>query len=128
MSGNWLDQRFERVMIGGIAIVRGPVYKGLGLTRSLTESGVWYLIHLGSGHAVCQIQTHSVERVKLIGATFAEIADWDFMGLNGWKNRDPEIWDKTTFLIRSFPECAAGDGTKTDDRKAISIGLRRTGS
>jgi hypothetical protein len=76
--------------------VPGYVYRGLGLHRSLEGSPkgrrppTWTLTHLGSGHAVCRLKG-TVAVVFPIGFQIAECSDWEFDGLDGWKNRDPQL-------------------------------------
>ncbi len=130
-DATWTDSKFERVIKHGDSTakvqVRGPTYKGLGICRSMAEVGVWYVIHLGTGHGIARIQA-SEERTKFISATLAEIGDWDWTDpVNGWRNRDPEIWQKLSFLLSKFPEASGGSGTSLIDLGlAREIGSART--
>ena len=57
------------------------------------------LIHLNSGHVICQI-SGVVSKAFPIAAKIAECTDWGFSGLDGWNNADPDLPSK----VRIFAE------------------------
>jgi hypothetical protein len=75
------------------------VYRGLGLKMVFRASPkgrrppMWTVYHLGTGHVVCNFNLH--EGPALVLATeIAECGNWDFDGLQGWRNVDPDLPDK----------------------------------
>jgi hypothetical protein len=57
----------------------------------------WHLIHINTGHAVCVINAHQPE-IWAIADRFVALTDWDFCGLDGWKNADPDLLEKVRAL------------------------------
>lgn len=88
--------------------VAGYVYRGLGLYRAIAPSpkgrrpATWCLVHLNSGHAACWLRG-DVATVFPIAAEIAEASDWDFDGLRGWLNRDPELREKVSEIAKRHP-------------------------
>ena len=82
----------------------GYTYRGLGIHMSMKASPKgrrpprWKVTHLGSGHAVAVIDG-DVAGAFPIATEIAECSDWDFDGLDGWRNRDPELPSKVQEII-----------------------------
>lgn len=86
----------------------GYTYRSLGLHMMWKASPkgrrppCWALTHLGSGHAIVFIVGH-VATAFPIATEIAECSDWDFDGLDGWRNRDPEIIEKLRAVLAKYP-------------------------
>lgn len=96
---HWTPSTFAIVGPGGaIEEKTGYVTSGLGMWRAMIERHVfWSLVHLGSGHRVILITAPEPEAFT-IADRFVALSDWDFDGLDGWRNRDPLLGDKLTDL------------------------------
>ena len=74
----------------------GYVYNGVGIYKTQEGSPKgrrppkWALIHLGSGHRICIIAAHFLDACH-IAYDIANLGDWSFDGIKGWKNVDPEL-------------------------------------
>ena len=92
----WPAGSFLIALSSGPELVKGYTYRGLGLhvvSRGSPKGRrppTWALTHLGSGHSVMQIKGRA-NVAFLVATEVAESGDWDFDGLDGWKNRDPEL-------------------------------------
>lgn len=104
----------------------GYVYRGLGLVTAQTTvkkgKPTWWLIHLGSGHALCRIVGKVAEAFP-IATEIAECGEWDWDGLDGWKNRDPEIKDKAVAIMRNHSACVVrrNAGSNPDVARAVAL-------
>jgi hypothetical protein len=79
----------------------GLVYKGLGIasTGELGPYGeIWLLTHLGSGHAFLKIRG-TKEEALAIATEVADCADWNFHGLTGYKNEQPDLPSRLAEVI-----------------------------
>lgn len=125
MSETWQPASFLVAMMAQDepTLIAGYTYRGLGLslnyktkarrpkkdgTRTMRE--FWTLTHVGSGHRVCGFEGN-VAAVFPLAWEVANLGDWDFDGLYGWKNRDPE-------LMQKFREWAAKNGIKRGNNKS----------
>ncbi len=74
--------------------VNGNIYKGLGIhMKQYRNPTIWCVTHLNSGHRIAYITANSKKALQ-IATEIAHISEWDFDGLEGWKNRDPDLKDK----------------------------------
>lgn len=91
----WTPSQFLRAVIPtGPESVSGYVYKGLGIWFvGTSRRPEWSLIHLNSGHEVCRIKGR-VAVTFPVASEIAECTEWDFEGLDGWRNRDPKLGAK----------------------------------
>lgn len=87
----------------------GYVYKGLGLYMAMKASqkgrrpARWCLVHLNSGHAIGWV-TGDVATAFPIASDVADLTDWDFEGVDGWRNRDPDLPKKVHALSEAHPK------------------------
>lgn len=113
----WKPETFP-IAVGPQSIDRraGYTYRGLGLHMVMKASPKgrrpprWKLTHLGSGHGVAHIDG-AVADAFPIASEIAECSEWDFDGLNGWRNRDPELPKKVLEILertRSAPRSCLG--------------------
>jgi hypothetical protein len=69
---------------------KGFESKGLGLValvdgKELKLETLWGVFHLGTGHLICTIRAHQAEAFE-IATEITTLGDWNFDGLEGWKN------------------------------------------
>ena len=125
----WKPATFMRALFvyGPIKCV-GYTYRGLGLWLAMPASPkgrrppTWFLIHLNSGHRVARIDGF-VSDAFPIASEIAECADWDFNGLDGWRNQDPELPKKMSQIINRNAKRAkmrASGGSDADLASEIS--------
>lgn len=101
----WTLNKFLTATPGGVREVEGYVYRGLGVTISVAGgllAPLWKIPHLGSGHPVAHIKAER-KRAIAIATEIAECADWDFLGLYGWKNLEPNIIQKVDVIKAKYP-------------------------
>lgn len=95
---NWKREAFLRALKDRPAPVSyaGFTYLGLGLNMVQVRSEKhhratkWCLTHLGSGHAIAFIKGE-MKTVFPIATELAELIDWTFTGLTGWKQTEPQM-------------------------------------
>lgn len=89
----------------------GYTYRGLGLHMVAKASPKgrrpprWKLTHLGSGHGVAHIDGKVADAFP-IATEVAECGDWDFDGMDGWRNRDPDLPTKVRDVLAKYPKRA----------------------
>lgn len=95
---SWQPEDFLIATAGEPFPVVGYVYRGLGLHKPSPRRKNWSLTHLGTGHQIATI-TGKVADVFPVASEIAECGDWDFDGLKGYVNRDPEIGKRLHEII-----------------------------
>jgi hypothetical protein len=84
--------------------VNGYTYRGLGLNMIVKGSPkgrrppTWCLTHLGTGHAIARIKG-LVAVAFPIAAEIAEAGDWDFLSLEGWRDRFPDARERVAEIL-----------------------------
>lgn len=110
--------------------VAGYTYRGLGLHLVIEPSpkgrrpGLWTLTHLNSGHRVALAQGN-VPTAFAAAAAVAELGDWDFDGVAGWRNRDPELPARLVDLVRRTPALKLSTAGGADADQAVAISTAR---
>ena len=106
----WRPAKFKRAdKFDGAIETSGYISRGLGLQMSIAQSlrgrrpPFWLLIHLNSGHVICQI-SGVVAKAFPIAAEIAECTDWGFSGLDGWNNTDPDLPSKVRNFAERYPK------------------------
>lgn len=61
----------------------------------------WTIMHVGSGHLLVNFTLH--DPIPL-ATEIAECGDWDFTGLDGWKNLDPDLEEKYLAVKARYPK------------------------
>lgn len=95
----WKPKKYWIATVGGPVEVGGHTYAGLGLHLKLSmlkrspQPPLWVLSHIGSGHRVLFIKAPQEKAIE-IATEVAEMSDWAFYGLHGWKNMAPGIKEK----------------------------------
>ncbi len=126
----WIYQPYKIASPAGIKTVDGLTYKGIGIHMKFPSGVVkppfWEITHLNSGHRICYIAA-PLERTRQIATEIADMADWDFQGLEGWRNLDPEIRDKMNAIEEKYHPDIVRKGGKhpLDPDQAREIMLKR---
>lgn len=135
----WQRGRFQLAAGASILTVRGIMCGGLGLTlRSATKArykrkdgtrkvwSSWVLAHLNTGHAVAMFYGVDIDRLMPVVAEIEALGDWDFAGLEGWRNSEPELYDRFRVWCASrAPDCMMLGSGQRDEATAIAIGIAR---
>lgn len=107
----WTSEAFYLAMPGGPYKVRGFTYRGLGLHLRLNGSAKrrrpshWRLSHLGSGHALVSLWGE-FDVVTAAASEIAELGDWDFISLEGWRDRFPDAKERMDEVLDRNPTIA----------------------
>lgn len=110
----WKPEDFEVAYPSGPKPVAGYTYRGLGLFMR-TEGSVtgkrpplWNLSHLGTGHNLAIIEGFVAVSFP-IATAIAEAGDWEFISLEGYKDRFPdaperlrEVCERHGSRVKSF--------------------------
>lgn len=126
----WTPATFAVVEAHGTVDQTGWTSGGLGLFRVFAHNAryrrkdgtrrlwtCWAVVHLNSGHSVRWIKDEPTERVFALATEIAAMSDWDFEGLDGWRNRDPDLPDRLAAWHRGHGLAAAqGSGFKSEDQ------------
>lgn len=130
----WKAGTFDIATSAGIITQSGYILKDLGLhlesiippsskgRRKGRKS--WALTHLNSGHRVCSL-IGDVKDVFPLASEIAELTDWSFTGLDGWKNIAPELKDKFYSLIKKNKAKIKREGGSSDKKLAREIAVSR---
>lgn len=136
MTDLWRPEEFQIGKLYGdedvVEMCAGYVYRGLGLFIEKFGSPKghrppqWSVTHLGTGHKVCSIMG-TVANAFPLATELAELSDWDFDGLNGWVNRDPELKNKVKeFAERNPKQVLIGIGPSSSEVTARKITMARS--
>ena len=108
----------------------GYTEKGLGLDMVIKPSPKgrrppkWRLIHLNTGHAICYIDGVVADAFP-VATEIANLIDWDFDGLYGWRNRDPDLPAKMKEIAARHKRMEFGGGNNSDQQAAVAISMAR---
>lgn len=109
----WKPETFEVAMPYGPSLKAGYTYRGLGLWLVHKPSpkgrrpAVWSLTHLGTGHCIFQLQG-GVAKAFPVAAEIAEAGDWDFLSLQGHKDRFPDAGVRIREILAANPGVLRG--------------------
>ena len=110
--------------------VDGVTRAGLGLRLVVPASpkgrrpAIWSLTHLNSGHRIATLHGDAAA-VRQVADAVAELGDWTFGGLDGWRNVDPELPARLGQLVERFPKVLRFGGPERDRDQATAITLAR---
>lgn len=109
MSDGWEKRDFYIAEIGGKPrAVNGFVRCWLGLSIAINGSPkgrrppVWSLTQIGTGHRVCLLRGQA-ETVIPVATKIGNLVDWEFYGLDGWKNIDSDLPTKVVEILNASP-------------------------
>ena len=103
----WTPARFLIAQATGAEAIDGYELEGLGLallsrvtaryrrrdgTRRVDET--WSVYHLNTGHMVRSFRQANARDAFTWATSLVALTDWTFEGLDGWRNRDPQVPDK----------------------------------
>ncbi len=129
----WTPGIVHRSLVTGIEAQDGYIYSGLGLIleraavpargKRRGKPAQWWLIHLGSGHAVARL-TGDVRTVFPAAADIAECGPWaDFDTLTGWQQVCPDLPQRTRAAVarwRGVAAFSAGGGSNADSAREVA--------
>ncbi len=108
-------------MIDGPTRTDAILYRGVALfevyPQSRAQPPQWSLSHVNTGYCICMI--HAVRPIAITIATpIAEMADWSFDSVDGWKNTQPDLIERLQpVLDRWKPTVTYGGGPKYEEIK-----------
>jgi hypothetical protein len=127
----WTESKFLIADLGGSSTVWGFTYRGLGMWKCFEGSKkgkrppTWSLTHLGSGHRIGLINLHMAQAFD-IATSAAETMDWDWGGLEGYRNRSPDIARELAAFASSAPKgfkLTVGGGSNSETARQIAEAL-----
>lgn len=116
----------------------GFTYRGIGLhlvwsmkgrrprkdgTRKTHER--WSVTHVNTGHLIRVFVDLPRDQMLRAATALAELTEWDFDGLDGWKNRDPDLPDKLQAWHAEHQLAARQAGMGPQEQQAQAIGATR---
>src|SRR5271154_5226172 len=106
----WVQEIFLRAENGRTTPVNtnGHVYRGVGLFER--KPNIWDLFHLGTGHLIFKNIYGKRGDVFSIATEIAEMTDWSFDGIGGWKNTDPELPEKMAGIMKRHRRLSRSGG------------------
>lgn len=122
----WSASSYHIATPGGTRVVLGVVHNGLGLHQVAPPSpkgrnpGFWMLTHLNSGHRIAAMIGAAAE-VKSVATAVAELTDWDFAGVDGYRNMDPDLPKRFAELTKLHPRVFKLGGSGQARNQAAAI-------
>lgn len=126
----WRRDTFGVATDDGVKTVTGMVANGLGL-RQLRQGAifgprpVFQVVHLGSGHTICMIEATPDQTAKLVAEMLQLTETWEFDGLTGWQNIDPDLSLKVQDLLTRHAAIVRTGASGPDDFLARKIARER---
>lgn len=101
MAPIWKESLHCIATSGGPAWKGGFVHAGLGMRK--TSHNCWSLTHIGTGHLVVYIHAPMAYAFD-IATQIADLTDWDFDSLFGWRNRCPDLPFRIADIANDHPK------------------------
>lgn len=123
----WVPDKIKRALGPDIVIDVGWTYRHLGLVDIGSEH--WWIIHLNTGHGIAMMVGDPIE-VMAVATEIAEATNWDFEGLTGWKNYDPDLPKKMGEIWARNPDVMPydiPDESRRSEDTATKIAVSRLG-
>ena len=105
----WQPATFKVAFSLGAQEREGLEYRGLGLFK-LTDGSpkgrrptTWSLTHLNTGHRVDTLRGDQTTVLR-VATEIAEAGDWDFLSLEGWKDRFPDAYERICAIRTANPK------------------------
>lgn len=125
--GNWFPGEFYSACFSTAELEYGWVSNGVAMQKLWNASPkgrrppAWGMYHCGSGHRICIIEAHEAEAFK-IGDQVVALTDWNFDGLEGWKNTDPDLMKRFSALIGRLGKAirTGGGGSSHEGAQAVA--------
>ena len=127
MSGRWIAGPITVILFGEIIRRQGRSYNGVGLVRMIEPISKYQMpatesvFHLGTGHLICHL-TGNPGITYSVATQLAELGDWSFDSLGGWKNHFPDVREKLLGLLERYPHViipAKGDQSEPLAREIV---------
>lgn len=124
----WTPAKHLIAVFDDIHEVNGWTYRGIGIRLTFRASpkgrrpSRYVLTHLGSGHRVFLINVKESKAFE-IATDLAECVEWDWGGLDGYKNIEPNIKQKLRDTVVRWPglvEFSSGNGSSSESAHAIA--------
>ncbi len=82
---------------------------------------IWCITHLNTGHAIARVEGKQPAALLLADA-LTGVGDWTFVGVNDWREAQPDLQDKVHAAVRAFAERGAFMTKKqSDDTVATAV-------
>lgn len=130
----WKPGTFDIALFSGIETKYGYIWRDLGLhleseilpspKKRRKGRKSWALTHLNSGHRICDL-IGEVKDIFPLASEIAELTDWSFTGLDGWKNIDPELGDKLDSFIKKNNAKIKRSGIHSNEKLAREVAVSR---
>ena len=104
----WKPDNFEVALQSGPKTVAGHLYGGLGLHTDDSrqpkgrKTVKWILTHANTGHSIAILMCN-VTTAFCIATEFADAGEWDFLSLQGYADRFPNIVDRCEEIASGHP-------------------------
>jgi hypothetical protein len=126
---NWKSESFQVALIDGATTERtGYTLRGVGLWMDQKAGWngdsppVWGVLHLNTGHQIARIAAGRYAAFDL-ATKIASLGDWDYGGLKGHQNQDPEIFVRLAALGKAHAAIRIVEGAQQEDvARAINRG------
>lgn len=111
LPGLWRREKFEIARAEGPQDVRGYTYRALGIHMHSKASpkgrrpANWTLTHLGTGHRLAYL-SGDLSIVSPVATEIAEAGDWDFLSMQGWKDKFPNARQRLEEICAAHPTVA----------------------
>lgn len=110
------DRLEDGLLCGGLALTKlwNGSPKGL-------RAPAWTLTHIGTGHTVCNFEAR--DPFPFADAV-VDAGNWQFSGLDGYKNLDPDLPTKVRQVLRSSPNAKLlSAGGRSDEAAARAVAM-----
>lgn len=128
----WKAETFDVATTLGAEKVSGHTYRGLGLWVLIKASPKgrrperWSLTHLNTGHRIAFLVGNPAVVMPVAGE-IADAGDWDFLSMEGWKDRFPDALERLQGICERYPKIATIAGGGSSNRElAMQIAAART--
>lgn len=127
----WKPGKFLTAQFYGVEEASGYLYKGLGMRKAISASPkgrrppLWSLTHCGSGHRVMFIKAHDAEAF-VIATEVADLGDWTFDGLEGWRNQFPDVQERIHQMRSKYGDKVSNGHGQRQEARAHEVAMMRT--
>jgi hypothetical protein len=106
----WKRERYLVAKGESLANVDGITAKGLGMSIVrphviFAQAAITAIHHLGSGHLLCYVKGDFGIAAR-VAVDLISCGDWEFGGLEGWKNADPDLTLKVQAVLKKHARVA----------------------
>lgn len=126
----WLPGKMLIAVAGKPLKRNGLIYGGLGIWQLVPaappffETATSALYHLGTGHTICSLLGEE-EDILPPATDIADLLDWTFDGLEGWRNLLPDLPARLAEIERQFPKIVRRTNGASDENIARAVFMAR---